>query len=117
MKEEKNEREKIIEIAEKVKLLFGFCADLIKDKEQIKKTMELAYSRVENSLAVAPILGSFGEDYRDTEFEARLHAKRAEALFNLIDCLEKTENERLEYKDKQNARSAGLAQLHRMLGI
>ena len=48
-----------------VKLLFGFCAELIPDKEMLKETYDLASNRQSMSVSMAPILGAFGQNYED----------------------------------------------------
>jgi hypothetical protein len=80
-------------VAEQVKLLFGFCAQLIPDKEIILKTMDLAIEKQNDTMAMAPIIGAFGRDYREAEVKSRTTAERAKALYDLIDCLERTELE------------------------
>ena len=114
---EKDKKVKALELAEKVKLLFTFCADLIPDKDMIKETFELASERQSMSVSMAPILGAFGEDYKDIEFEARIRKERASALFELIDTLDRTEKERIELNLKKKSRQKGLAQIHRALGL
>ena len=102
MKEEELEkRSKAIELAEKVKLLFGFCADLIPDKEMLKETLELAEKRQSMGMGMAPILGAFGQDWEAVENEASLKSERAKALYELIDCLDRIEKKRLEFAEKR----------------
>ena len=76
----------------------------------IKETFELASERQSMSVSMAPILGAFGEDYKDIEFEARIRKERASALFELIDTLDRTEKERIELNLKKKSRQKGLAQ-------
>jgi len=104
-------------VAEQVKLLFGFCAQLIPDKEIIKKTFDMAAERQQNALALAPVIGAFGRDYREAEVKARTTAERAEALYNLIDCLERTENEMQEYKASAASNNEQATELFRSLGL
>ncbi len=110
-------KNKAIELAEKVKLLFGFCADLIQDKEMLKETYDLASNRQSMSVSMAPILGAFGQNYEDVENEARIRKERAKALYELIDTLDRTEKERMDYEIKKKNRAEGLAQIHRALGL
>ena len=115
--QQQNKHEKALILAEKVKLLFGFCADLISDKEMLKDVYDLADKRQSMSLSMAPILGAFGENYEDIENEAGIRKERAKALYELIDTLDRTEKERTEYEEKKKSRSLGLAQIHKALGL
>lgn len=112
-----DKKEKAIILAEKVKLLFGFCADLIPDKDMLKDVMKFSNENVGRTMAMAPIIGAYGMDYEAAEFEARLRAERSEALFKLIDTLERTENERVEFDKKQKNRKEGREQLAKALGL
>lgn len=112
-----NKQEKILEIAEKVKLLFAFCADLIQDKEILKDTYDLASDKQHRVLSMAPIFGAFGENYEEADNEARIKKERAKALYALIDTLDRTEKERSAYADKKKVKQEGLAQLYRALGL
>ena len=115
--EEIKQKEKVLILAERVKLLFGFCANLIPHKKMLKNTYALAEDKEMMSLSMAPILGAFGQDYESVHNEARIKKERAKALYNLIDCLDRTEKERLEWAEKQNKKQEGLAQLRRALGL
>ena len=115
-KPEDNKERKII-LAEKVRLLFGFCADLIKEKDLLEEVLNVCDDRQSFAVSAAPILGAFGIDYEEQEFELGLRKKRAEALLNLIKILEETEKERLEFQIKQKAKFKGRAQLKKILGI
>lgn len=110
-------KEHVAILAEKIKLLFGFCADLIKDKDLLKETLGLCEDRQSFAVSAAPILGAFGMDYEEPEFEAGMRKKRAKALLDLIEALEETEKERLEFQAKQKAKAKGRDQLRKILGI
>jgi hypothetical protein len=112
-----DERERIKILAERIKLLFGFCGDLIKDKDLGERVLKLSSSRAEFALSAAPILGAFGLDYEAKNFEAALHAKRAKALLNLLEVLESTENERVEFHEREKRRANGRAELMKTLGL
>lgn len=109
--------EKILILAEKVKLLFGFCANLISEKEMLKDTYNLADERHSLSLGLSPILGAFGENYEDAEMETRIRKERAKALYELVETLDRTEKERVEYGKKKTENKVKLAQLHKALGL
>ena len=117
MKKEIDNKEHILEVAEQVKLLFGFCAQLIPDKEMIKQTAQMAEERHSGSMAMAPVIGAFGGSWEDAEFDTKLHARRADALYNLINVLDETEKDRAEHETKKVKRSEGLVQIHRALGL
>jgi hypothetical protein len=111
-----SEQERAVILAERVKLLFSFCADLIPDKDLLKKVLKQAQDRQSFALSAAPILGAFGMDYEEHEIEARIRKERADALLNLITTLEKTEKDRAEFKEKQAEKQKGAEQLRRILG-
>jgi hypothetical protein len=46
-----------------------------------------------------------------------LKARRAKALYNLIDVLDTTEKELVEFGEKQPAREKGREQIDRILGL
>lgn len=112
-----NNKEKIIILAEKIKLLFGFCADLIPEKEMLKEILELSEDRHSRSIGMAVIFEAFGQDWKAIENETKIKKERAEALYNLIDCLDRTEKSRIEFSEKQKKKQAGLLQLKKTLGI
>lgn len=111
------ERERIEVLAQRVQLLFGFCVELIPDKDLLDRVAKYSDSRVGHVQAMAPIIGAFGMDWEVAEFETRLKARRARALYDLINTLEITEKERLEFHEKQGARAKGRAELSRVLGL
>jgi hypothetical protein len=99
----KNEEpdEKVINLAEKIKVLFAFAHGLAPDMELLKEAFLGAKNKESFSVSAAPILGAFGIDYEQKEFEWALRRKRVEALINLIEVLENTEKERSERNVKQ----------------
>jgi len=111
-----NKKERVLILAKKIELLFGFVADLIKDKDLLKEVSELCDQRQVFAVSAAPILGAFGIDYEEREFEAAMRGKRAKALLNLVEALEETEKERLEFGQKQGAKKQGRDQLRKILG-
>lgn len=115
MKESKQEKSVIL--AEKIKLLFQFAADLIKDKDLIQETFKSLEERQGFALSAAPILGAFGMDYEVQEFESRFRKERAKALYDLVDCLERTENERIAFNKRQIEKEKSRDQLNKMFGL
>lgn len=103
-------------LAERIKLLFGFCADLIPYQDRFEAVLREAERRSDYVLAATPIITAFGGDYEAKHFEAELHRKRAKALLNLIKTLDETEKERAEFTEKQAAKAKGRAELARILG-
>ena len=85
MKKHDDKKERVMILAEKIKLLFGFCADLIPDKDLIYEADGALQGKESRALAMAPILGAFGVDYEEVEFEARFKKERASALYHLIE--------------------------------
>src|SRR3990167_11492051 len=123
MKKEKKttkEQERRIEaemVAERIKLLWGFLADLIPHLPMLKDVAEEASERSSMALTMAPILGAFGQDYEVVHAQKEIERKRAKALYELIKTLDDTEKERAEFANKQQAKKEGLAQLHKALGL
>lgn len=115
--QEREKQERILMLAERVRLLFSFCADLIPDRDLIKETAKLAADRQSNALAMAPILGAAGLDYEVAEQSAKMHKERAEALYNLLEVLYRTEVERAEFACTQDKKKKGRADLAKMLGL
>jgi len=109
-------QEQAIILAEKVKLLFGFCIDLRADKEMLKEVLQVCEDRQSFSASAAPLLGAFGVDYEEKELEVRIRAERADALIKLIETLERTEEERIEFLNKQEKIKEGRKQLLKILG-
>lgn len=112
-----NERIEIEEIAERIKLLFGFVAMLIPHKEKLKAIAERTSNNHSRAQALAPVLTAFGEDWEKAEMETALYYKRAEALYNLVDVLDETEKERIEYSEKKKQGGAGRDNLMRSIGL
>ena len=117
MKKDIEEKERIMILAEKIKLLFGFCVDLIPDKDLLKRTLELSEDRHSRGLGMAVIFEAFGQDWEAIENETKIKKERAEALYNLIECLDKTEKTRLEFSEKQKDKPTCLSQLKQALGM
>lgn len=120
MKKENQKQERRIEaemVAERVKLLWGFLADLIPHLPMLKDVSDGASERSSMALTMAPILEAFGQDYKVVHFQKEVERKRAKALYELIKILDDTEKERAEFANKQQAKKEGLAQLHKALGI
>ena len=123
MKKEKKtikEQERRIEaemVAERVKLLWNFLADLIPHLPMLKDVAEGASERSNMTLSMAPILSAFDQDYEVIHAQKEIERKRAEALYELIKTLDDTEKERAEFAKKQVAKKEGIAQLHRALGL
>lgn len=104
-------------LAERVRLLFSFCAELIPDKERIKAGLDYANDRASTAMAAAPILGAFGQDYEEVHFEANVRARRAKAIYDLVSVLDETEKERAEFRRAKANKKAGLAELMTHLGM
>lgn len=114
------ETEQQIEIemlAERVKLLWRFLAELIPHKEKLKDVAEKTQERSSMDLTMIPILGAFGQDYEEVYLLTEIERKRAKALFNLVDVLDETEKDRKEFAEKQIKKQKGLAQIRKALGV
>ena len=123
MKEEEKiikEQERRIEaemVAERIKLLWVFLADLIPHLPMLKDVAEGTSERSSMVLTMAPILGAFGQDYEVVHAQKEIERKRAKALYELIKTLDDTEKERAEFAKKQKAKKEGLVQLHKALEL
>lgn len=115
-KEELDIQERVLILAEKVKLLFAFCGDLIPDKDLLRDVAKNSQEKVSTGMAMAPIIGAFGGNWEAVEFDTKLKARRADALFNLINVLDETEKERGEFETSQKEKAKGQADLARILG-
>src|SRR3990167_5559096 len=104
-------------VAERVKLLWGFLADLIPHLPMLKDVADGTSERSSMALTMAPIIGVFGQDYEEVYTQKEIERKRAKALYELIKTLDDTEKERAEFVKKQEAKKEGLAQLHKALGL
>jgi len=111
-----DELERATLLAERVKLLFQFCADLFDDIDLLEKVLEQSNKKKSFALSAAPLLGAVGMDYKEEEFDADLHARRAKALLSLIKTLKQTEEDRAEFAKKQVSKMEAQAQLRRILG-
>lgn len=110
------DKERVEMLAERIKLLFSFAYDLLQFKDILEEAVKHCGERESFALSAAPLLGAFGMDYEEKEFEAGLEGKRAKALLNLIEVLEETEKERLEFLEKQTRIAKGRDQLRKMFG-
>lgn len=115
-KKDLEERERAEVLAERVKLLFGFCADLIPDIDLLEKVLEQAHNKGQFAMSAAPLLMATGMDYEEEVFDANLHSKRAKALLGLIKALKETEEERIDFAKSRQRKLAAQAQLRSILG-
>lgn len=111
------EKIRIDTLAERIKLLFGFCADLIPDIDLIEKTAKNAGDRESMSLSAAPLLEAAGIDYEEKNAQWQLRRKRAEALANLVRVLRDTEAERKEMEGKAASKQNHRKEIARIFGI
>ena len=91
-----------IELAQKIKTLIAFCGALIPHKETLKGLLDRAEDREGSVQAMAPLFGAFDIDPEKKAVQARLHSRRAKALYDLVVVLAETEAERQEYENKKN---------------
>lgn len=120
MSEEKNEKyshEDVLIVAERIKLLWGFLAELIPHKEMLKEAAEKAGDRSSMVLSAAPLIGAFGQDYEEIHMYREVERKRAVALYNLVNVLIETEEDFKEFFQSQHDKRAGLEQLRGVLGF
>lgn len=109
--------EKVLEVAEQVKLLLMFSATLIDDLPMLE-AMHKQSGEISNTvLTIAPVIGALGGDYEEKHMEAEVRRKRAAALTNLIRTIKETETDRNEFKKSQEAKARARAQLGGILGL
>jgi hypothetical protein len=94
------EQGRILILAQRTNILFGFCAELIPDIDLLEKAAKVAGDRESMAMSAAPILGAAGKDYEQVNFEWGLRRRRSEALANLLKVLRDTEMERTERAQK-----------------
>lgn len=95
------EKELIDQLAERIKILFSFCFGFVPELDLLKETLLGIKDKENFTMSAAPLLGAFGVDYEQKNFEWRMKRKRAEALINLIEVLDRTEKERAEMSQKK----------------
>lgn len=116
MEKQSEKRIRVEALAERIKLLFGFCADLIADIDLIEEVAKKAPERADMALTMAPILGAYGQDYESVHFKRSLEARRAKALYELVLALKETEEQQEEFTKKEASKARGRAQLAQILG-
>lgn len=112
-----DEKIRINALAERIKLLFGFCVDLIPDIDLIEKTASNAGEKASMSMSAAPLLEAAGIDYEEKNAEWELRRKRADALANLLKVLRDTENDRQEIEKKSATMQGHRKEIARLFGI
>lgn len=111
------EEETILEeLAEKIKLLYFFLADLIPHKEKLKEMVEKTEELSSMTLSMAPIIGASVQNYEEIYLQREIERKRALALLNLIEVLDETEKEIEKFERKQAIKRRGLAKIRKLLG-
>lgn len=115
--DEAAEQERILVLAERVKLLFMFCSDMIGDLDLLERVLNESFKRNSMATSGAVILGALGVDSEEAEMDAQLHIKRTEALIALITTLRDTETDRMKFKATKAEREANAAKLRQFLNI
>lgn len=111
------EQERIILLAERVKLLFMFCSDMLDDLDLLERVLKESHQRNSMATSGAVILGALGIDSEEAELDAQLHIKRTDALIALITTLRDTEADRTKFKLSKADREATASQLRQFLNI
>lgn len=115
MRESKKERAVIL--AEQLTYLFGLAAMLIPDLDLLEETVELCGNKESFAASAAPIFGAMGMDYEGAAFDANFKKRRARAVYELVQVLRDTEQDRLEQVDKQERRLKAQQDFGRILGL
>ncbi len=111
------EKERVINLAQRLQLLFGFCTELIPDIDLLEKAYDGASERASFAMSAAPILGAMGQDYDKVNFEWELKAKRAKAMINLLKTLRDTENERISRNTQDAQNEESMSAIKHFLGV
>lgn len=109
-----DETERIEQLASQVLLLIQFAGTMIDDIDLLERVEKQSGELSSRALTLAPIFGAVGGDYEEAHMEAEVKRKRASAIVQLIRVLKETENDRLDFKEKQANKKKVLAQLHGM---
>lgn len=91
-------QEEILLVAEKVKILFAFMAELIPQKELIKETFEFASDRASKAAAMAVLIP---DSYEIKQAENLNVARRGECFYQLLCALEEGEQNVLNARKRQ----------------
>ena len=117
MTEDQLQREaRVMELAAKIELLFGFCAGLLDDMDLVREALEQSTRQANSAATLMPILGAVGMDHERPMFDAELRADRAKALLSLLETLKRTEDERQTFNDREQGKAEARAKLGAILG-
>lgn len=111
------EKVRIEMLAERIKLLFQFCTELIPDIDLVRKTAKSASERESTAMTAAPILGAAGIDYEEKQMQWSIRARRAEAIANLLEVLRDTQKDMDEQKAKAGHSAAMRVQINKIFGL
>ena len=92
-----SKEEQIARVAEQVKVLIGLAAMLIPDKELLLQVANEARQNVEHAETMMRIVGARGGDMDRPVAEAILRSQRAQALYELINTIDRTEQKRQKF--------------------
>ena len=104
-------KERIENVAWKIKTLFIFSSDLIKDIDILEEFAESSWERMNDVLTAAPLIWACWWDYEEKHLERKIQHERGKALLNLVKTLKATEDERVEFKSSQGDKKELLNQL------
>lgn len=103
-------------VAQTVEMLFVFSGQLIPHMDMLEDLLKSSQSKLSFAQSAAPVLMASGIDYVEKEMTAKLYARRADALLNLVKILAETEQARKEFLDKQGEREKNRQFLNKILG-
>ena len=87
---------RILEIAEKMKVLILFAADLIPDLDVLEKLVKDSGDKESFIDSAFPIITALGQDADLKRMEWTVRHERSKAVFNLVKTLDETEKQRNE---------------------
>ena len=117
MSDEEIKKKRVEALVPLIETIWQECAMMIPFKDLLQETLALCRDRESTAEGGAAILTACGIDYEEASLEARIRKERSRALLNVIETLERTEKERLDYAGKKVAKQAGAAQLRKILGM
>lgn len=95
---DEEKRIRVEELASQLELFFQFCVQLIPYMDLLKEAANSLEERESFAVNAAVIIEAVGGDYAKEEFEARSRKERAEAVYNLLEVLQRTENEKIDFR-------------------
>lgn len=111
------DKKKIQAVADSVMTIMQIAALLIPNRGILERVIQQSGDRYDMATGGAAVLLAVGIDYEEKAMEAELHQRRAKAVLNLVDVIEKTERARQEFRDSQQTKRSARADLEKIFGM